>query len=78
MAWASAPKPLDPVPPDRVTEARDPVDVAGHGVKVEVSPQHARQPASLLVDGPVTTTPKLGFHLPWPPGAAARNGPPFA
>src|SRR6266478_9290655 len=63
MALASAPERLDPMPPDLVAEGRDQIDVAGHGVVVEVSPQHARQPAPLLGDGPVTAPPKLGFHL---------------
>src|SRR5271166_4547748 len=63
MALAPAPERLNPVPPDLVAEGRDQIDVAGHGVVVEVSPQHARQPAPLLGDGPVTAPPKLGFHL---------------
>src|SRR5260370_204168 len=63
MALASAPERLNPIPPDLVAEGRDQIDVAGHGVVVEVSPQHARQPAPLLGDGPVTAPPKLGFHL---------------
>src|SRR4249919_3879132 len=63
VALASAPERLDPMPPDLVAEGRDQIDVAGHGVVVEVSPQHARQPAPLLGDGPVTAPPKLGFHL---------------
>src|SRR6266700_239245 len=63
VALAPAPERLDPVPPDLVAEGRDQIDVAGHGVVVEVSPQHARQPAPLLGDGPVTAPPKLGFHL---------------
>src|SRR6266705_6417975 len=63
VTLAPAPERLYPVPPDLVAEGRDQIDVAGHGVVVEVSPQHTRQPSPLLGDGPVTAPPKLGSHL---------------
>src|SRR6516225_734426 len=63
MALASPPQRLPPEPSHLVTKSRHRIDVARHGVVVEVSPQHARQPAPLLGDGPVTAPPELGFHL---------------
>ena len=65
-ALASAPKRFSPEPSHLVMKCRDFVDVAWHSVVVEVSPQHARQPAPLLGDRPVPASPKLlveGFQF---------------
>src|SRR5664279_2418544 len=60
---AATPKRLKPVPPDLVTEGRGRVDVAWHGVVVQVTPHYTRQPASLLGNGPVSAPPKLNLQL---------------
>src|SRR5664279_5390002 len=63
VTLAATPKRLKPVPPDLVTEGRGRVDVAWHGVVVQVTPQYPRQPASLLGNGPVSAPPKLNLQL---------------
>src|SRR6478752_5300106 len=63
VTLAAAPKRLEPVSPDLVTEGRGRVDVAWHGVVVQVTPHYTRQPASLFGNGPVSAPPKLNLQL---------------
>src|SRR6478752_10546016 len=63
LTLAATTKRLEPVPPDLVTEGRGRVDVAWHGVVVQVSPHYTRQPAALLGNGPVSAPPKLNLQL---------------
>jgi len=62
-ALAATPKRPIPVSGRLITEGADRVDVAGHGVVVEVSSNHLAEPQPLLGDRQVHAPPHLSFEL---------------
>src|SRR5512135_739846 len=62
-ALAAAPKRLMPVPGRLEPESVDRLNVAGHGVVAEVSPDHRAEPPALLGDGQMHAPPALGLDL---------------